>query len=295
MALRGSPAHASATILLIMVIAACGGSTVPAGTGAPPVTRPTDPPQASTATFLPGGWQGTISFHAVVDADTTETSNSGDPGGVYFTTTTSHYTAHGDATDELAVTGTDDSESAVFGIGSVDLTGTASNQGMSLDRSIITSDKHNSLGCHYTDEVGSETTGSWSQDGTAGGEIRFQDDGSYTITAYGSPADPEGDGYESVKLPQTLWETYTILEGAARDCPPAGRSEVTGTDGPVLGWASAGSLEVEGSIDPLNPPSVIDGSQTLAIDTFPPGTVTVSWHLVHDGPIDVTYNEPPPE
>jgi len=234
----------------------------------------------------------------VTDSDTTETSDSGDPGSVYFTTTTLHDVYRGDASDEFTVTGTDDAESDVYGIGSVELRGPASSRGTSDERHLATTDKRNSLGCHYTEEMGSEISGSWTMDGTASGEIRFQDDGSYTISMSFSPADPEGDGYETPLLPRRQWQTYAILEGAANDCPPPGTSEVTDTYGPVLGFASSflDSGDIGGSIDPANPGSVVDGTQSFEVsDHFPPTTLTVSWHLVHDGPIDVTYNEPPLE
>lgn len=247
---------------------------------------------------MPGGWTGTITVHAEIDSDTTETSESGDPGSLYFTTIVSHDVMQADASDEFTVTGTDDEESAVYGIGSVELSGPASVHGTSRELHVSTADKHNALGCHFTDEVGSEANGPWTMAGTGHGEIRFQDDGTYTISIGFSPADPEGDGYETPTLPQTLWETYTILEGAARDCPPTGRTELTDTAGPLLGPASTflGVYDIEGSIDPSNPPSVVDGSLTFETDhAGAPLTVTATWHLVHDGPIDVTYNEPPPE
>ncbi len=209
----------------------------------------------------------------MTDSDTTETSNSGEPGGVYFTTTTLHDVYQGNSGDEFTVTGTDDAESAVYGIGSVVLKGPASSQGTSHEQHSAITDKHNSLGCHYTQEIASETAGPWSMNGTGSGSISFQDDGSYTITMSFSPADPEGDGYESPKLPRRQWQTFTILEGAANDCPAPGTGDVNDTYGPVLEFASSfhGSTDIGGSIDPANPGSVIEGTQTFEVpDYFPP-------------------------
>ncbi|MEP7361408.1 MAG: hypothetical protein ABI744_07505 [Chloroflexota bacterium] len=230
----------------------------------------------------------------MTNVDTTETSSSGDPGSVFFSTTTTHSVIQVDASDQMTVSGTDDEESAIFGIGSVELKGPASNSGTALDQTVITSDEHNALGCHYTDEVGTEVNGSWAQDGHAEGTVRFGEDGSYSISIGASAADPVTGEYESPKLPETLWETYTILEGAAKDCPPPGRSEVKDTGGPAYDWASSLRGSIEGQIDPANPPSVVDGSASFTVDS-PEATVTVAWHLVHDGPIIVTPTEFPAE
>lgn len=289
---------AFAMILVAASIGACSAAPGSSGPGTSSPTQTAAPAPAFSGGFVPGGWSGTLSFHAVSASDTTDTSHSGDPGSVYATATTTHDVYQGDADDAFTVTGTDDAESAVYGIGSVDLKGPASSHGTSHEQHSSITDKYNSLGCHYTDEIASETAGSWSMDGTGGGSINFQDDGSYTLTMSFSPADPEGDGYETPQLPRRQWETFTILEGAARDCPAPGTGNVNDTYGPVTSFASSyhGSSDIGGSIDPLNPGSVIEGTQSFQVpDYFPPTTLTVSWHLVHDGPIDVTYNEPPPE
>lgn len=285
-------------LLAVVLTGACSGTPGPAGPGATASQLPGQPttPAAVSTGFVPGGWSGTITVNAVISSDTTETSNSGEPGGVYYTTTTTHAVTQAEATDEITVTGNDDSEDVIYGIGSVELTGPASNSGMSHELYVSITDKHNALGCHYTDEVGSDVTGSWSLNGHGRGEIRFSDDGSYTITISASQADPVTGEYETTTLPEKLWETYTIIEGAARDCPPTGRSEVVDANGGLLEWANtlARDVNIKGSIDPANPPSVVDGSIT-ADTTLPEATVTVTWHLVHDGPIVVTPQEPPPE
>ncbi|MDL2335886.1 MAG: hypothetical protein QFC55_07640 [Chloroflexota bacterium] len=251
-------------------------------------------PQQTTP-IVAGGWSGTITVHAVMSSDTTQTSESGDPGSVYHTTTTDHGIIQLDASDVLTVSGADDEESAIYGIGSVDLTGPASNNGTTLERTVITSDEYNALGCHYTDEVGTEVAGSWSQSGHAQVSIRFSEDGSYEFTVSASNADPVTGEYTNPSLPKRLWETYTILAGAAKDCPGPG-IEQHDTEGPIIDWASsvANSSTMGGQIDPANPGSVVEGSTTFEV-TLPDATVTVSWHLVHDGPIVVTPTDFPAE
>jgi len=223
---------------------------------------------------VPGGWSGTITFHLDRDIDTTESSTSGE--GIYQSTTTVHFELQTDVTDTFTVTGSDP-EDLQFGIGSVDLTGQAANTGTTLERSVYVSDKRNALGCHYLDETGSEIDGSWTLGGQAQGEIHFNDDGTYYISIFG------GDPGEE-EIPKLMWITYTILEGAANDCPTPGRSEVTGF-GQYGEWAYSYSPGIlEGTLDPANPGFVLDGSTSVETSS-PEGTVTATWHLVHDGPI----------
>lgn len=225
-----------------------------------------------------------------------ETSESGDPGSVYHETMLTHSETRADVTDTFTVSGADP-EDMTFGIGTVDLTGSVANAGTTLERAVFTSDKHNALGCHYTDEVGSEVSGPWAHDANGTGSIRFNDDGSYRITMSASGDPQTGETPESPQLPKRLWETYTILEGAANDCPGAGY-EVTDTEGPVVEWASSfiGELDVAsgqfssigGQLNASNPGSVVEGSSTFTF-ALPKMTLTVTWHLVHDGPIVLSH------
>ena len=201
----------------------------------------TDAPLPSSA-VLPGGWSGTITFHLVRNVDTTETSTSGE--GTFAVTTTEHFELQTDITDTFTVTGSDP-EDLEFGVGSVDLTGQAANAGQTLERAVYVSDKHNALGCHYTEEIGSEIDGSWTLGGTASGEIDFQDDGTYRISVSGGEAGEDA-------LDKLLWQTFTILEGAANDCPSPGRSEQTGF-GQYGEWAYSYGPALEGTLNPAIP------------------------------------------
>lgn len=268
---RRSPT-ASAFAALVLIAAACSSAGLPGVTQGPDAIEPTNP------LVTRGGWAGTITFHLVRNIDTTESSTSGE--GIYRSTTTNHFELQSDTTDTFTVTGADP-EDLEFGIGSVDLAGQAANSGTTMERSVFVSDKYNALGCHYLDETGSQIDGSWTLGGEAGGEINFNDDGSYYITIGG------GDPGEE-ELPSLMWQTYTILEGAETDCPPAGRSEVTGF-GQYGEWAySYFEPNIEGTLDTGNPGSTVDGSAVF--ETSPlEGTVTVTWHLVHDGPITLPH------
>ncbi len=234
-------------------------------------------------TGVPGGWQGTITIRAVMDDSSDETSTSGE--GVYASTTRDQSETQLDTSDTFTLTGHDPDDTD-FGVSEIDLTGHADNNGTTLERTTITSDSHNALGCHYTDEVGTEINAPWSQSGVANVTIRFNDDGTYYIASMSAGGDPVTGEYESVSLPKRLWETYTILEGAARDCPPAGTTEQHDTGGPIISWASgqADDNELKGSVNPSNPGSVLDGSASYET-TLPDSTVTASWHLVHEGPM----------
>jgi hypothetical protein len=209
----------------------------------------------------------------VRDIDTTNTSTTGT--GIFTSTTTEHFVLQSDFTDTFTVTGADDLD---YGIVTVDLTGQIANSGSTFEQTIFVTDLRNALGCHYLEETGSEIDGSWTLGGGAEGEIRFDEDGTYSITVRG------GDSGEDA-IPALLWEEFTILEGAAIDCPAPGRSETTGF-GSYGDYAHIyGGGPMEGTLDPLNPGSVLDGSVTSTTDELLPATITVTWHLVHDGPI----------
>lgn len=275
------------TILLAFAVAACSASPGLAGPSGPAGGPTPSPSPASTGGAVPGGWQGTISFHAVVDILTDETTESGDPGSLFHQTTTEHYELRADVTDDFTVSGAD-GDDVTYGVVEVDLAGQVSNGGTHFERVVYTSDKHNALGCHYLDETGSEISGSWTHGANGHGKIRFSDDGTYTITV-GVSGDPAtGEMPDSADLPQRLWKGYTILEGAPIDCPPPGYEQKT-TGRASFEWASSVRGGTEGSLDPANPGSVVDGSVTFDT-TSPDATVTVTWHLVHDGPINLPHN-----
>ncbi len=286
--------HGSRLVLAILfctVVAACNASSGPTTSGQPATGAATDDltdSAAPSSSATPSVWHGTITFHAVIDQSKDDSSTSGQ--GTFQETTVSHAVTKTDVTDTFTVGG-HDPDDITFGIGSVTLSGTVANQGTTLERAVFDTDKHNALGCHFTDEVGTETSGSWSGAATAPGEIRFADDGTYTITIAAGGDAVTGEAPASPLLPKRLWETTTIIAGAARDCPGPG-TEQNATDGPIVQWASSmlgGSDSIQGTLDLSNPGSVLDGSATFH-PTLPDGTVTVTWHLVHDGAIVLPHS-----
>lgn len=274
---------ALAMSVLVAGVAACSASPGPVGSSGPTDEPADTQPAASTGGAVPGGWQGTITFHAVLDTVKDDTSTSGQ--GVYAETQTTHDVTQADVTDTFTVTGHDPAD-LTYGVSSVDLTGPVANQGTTLERYVIVTDKHNALGCHWTDETGTEVKGSWSGNSTGPGSISFSDDGSYRIRISVGGDPTTGEAPPSAALPKRLWETNTIIEGAPKDCPGPG-TEVTATEGPVVEWASSilGAYDsIKGTLDRANPGSVLDGSATFT-ETLPAAKLTVTWHLVHEGPI----------
>ena len=275
------------SVVLLLVVAACGGSAGSADSGEPG-NGPADTDAASYGAAVPGGWSGTITFHAVMDQSKDDTSTSGE--GTYQETLVTHSVTQADVTDSFTVTG-NDPDDIEFGIHSVDLSGSVANSGTSLERYTFVSDKHNALGCHWTNETGGETKGSWSHDATSGGSISFNDDGSYYIRINAGSDPVTGETLQSPELPKRLWDKNTILEGAAADCPGPG-PELTTTGGPAIEWASSilGAYDsIDGTMDASAPGAVVDGSKTFKID-LPEATLTVTWHLVHDGPITLPHS-----
>ena len=280
--------RAIAAAVLVLGLAACGGSSGAADTGAP-----TDPPAddrstASAGAAVAGAWQGTITFHAVLDTVKDDSSTSGQ--GAFEETTVTHDVTQADVTDTFTVSG-QDPDDMTLGVAQVDLGGSVANSGTSLERYIFDTDKTNSLGCHYTHETGTETKGSWSHDANGTGSISFNADGSYHLTIYAGGDPVTGEMPPSPQLPKRLWETNTIIDGAARDCPSPG-GDVTDTAGPIVEWASSilGAYDfIDGTLDAANPGSVVDGSKTFDI-TLPDAKLTVTWHLVHDGAIVLPHD-----
>jgi hypothetical protein len=279
---------ALALTFLVVALAACGSTPGPVGSTGPAGGPLDSQAAASTSGAVPGGWRGTITFHAVLNTVKDDTSTSGE--GVYAETTTTHDVTQADVTDAFAVSGQDPAD-LEYGIGSVDLTGTVANQGSTLERYVFLTDKHNALGCHWTDETGTEVSGSWGGNSSGAGSISFSDDGSYRINIDVGGDPTTGAAPPSPELPKRLWQKNTILEGAAKDCPGPGTEQTT-TEGPIVEWASSvlGPYDsIKGTLDAASPGAVVDGSKTFD-ETSPKATLTVTWHLVHEGSIVLPHS-----
>ena len=264
---------------LDFAIGGCAGAAPAAAPTAGLATAPAETP-ASSSTSGTGAWHGTMSFHAVINV--LKDGPAPDDPKMRI-----HEETRVDVTDAFTVGGPDPEDIADFGTSLVNLTGSVANQGSTVQRYVYTSDKVNSLGCHYTYEIGTDVTGPWTQNATAAGKLRFNDNGGYTIDMVAGSDPVTGESVPTPQLPKKLWETVTIIAGAARDCP-TGLGQQTNTEGPVLLWASSalGAYDqVAGHIPASGPGSTVDGSATFVVNMPLKATVTVTWHLVHDGPI----------
>jgi hypothetical protein len=276
--------------LLAVVVVGCSSITVGPGSSSRP-PEPTFREDFTEPTPLAGGhWTGTITFHGVVSVNKTEPGHSDlDPSNTYYETWVTTEVTQLDATDTFTIAAADDDD-LTYGIHSVDLDGSATNSGTTLERSVKLTDKQNS-GCTWKQEDGSETTGSWSGSGQNVGEIHFSEDGSYSIDIY---ADTNG---EYAEVPHHDWLKYSEISAncevnfAPFDNPSPG--------GPIVEWVSSHLEEddvngdgafIEGRLNPSSPGSVVDGTSTWEM-RYPEGfTMTVTWHLVHDSPIVVPHS-----
>jgi hypothetical protein len=261
---------------LAFAIGGCAGAAPAASPTGGLATAPAETPASSSASVA-GAWHGTVSFRAVIN----ELKDGPSPDDPKMTV---HEEARVDVTDDFTVSGPDPEDVADFGTSLVNLTGSVANKGSTLERYVYTSDKVNALGCHYTDEVGTDVTGPWTQNATAAGKIQFAEDGSYTIdmSAGGDPV--TGESVPTPQLPKKLWETITVLAGAAKDCP-AGLGKQTATEGPVLLWASSAKGaydQIAGQTAASGPGTAVDGSASFVVELPLKATLTVTWHLIHD-------------
>lgn len=226
----------------------------------------------------------------MININKTEPGHSDlDPSNTYYQTWVTTEVTQLDATDTFTIAAVDEYD-PTYGIRPVDLGGTATNSGTTLQRYVTVWDKGNS-GCTWKEEDGSETTGSWSGSGSSVGEMHFSEDGSYSIRIY---ADASGDGAE---LPHHDWLKYSDISAncEVNEAP----YDLPSMQGPIIEWVSSHLEEadvncvyaiLEGELNPSNPGSVVDGTSMREM-RFPEGfTMTISWHLVHDGPIVLPHS-----
>jgi hypothetical protein len=131
--------------------------------------------------------------------------------------------------------------------------------------------------------------GAWTGTGRTVGTLHFNDDGSYSIDI--RPDITLASGYEpdGPQLPYRNWETISDLTAG---CVGNGYDTTT-TQGPIVWWVASflGEVDVnniysniEGQLNAASPGSVVDGSIIWKLK-LPEMTMTITWHLVHSGPI----------
>jgi hypothetical protein len=274
------------SVVSVLAVACTGG----AGSGASPTpfVAPTDTPYNGPAR---GAWSGTITVRGVIDVNKSENGSSGDTGSVYYETYTKNDVTQTDVTDTFTISA-NDPDDLTYGIHQVDLGGSAANAGTTLERYLTTWQKGNS-GCTWTEEDGTETKGSWSENGDAVGSMRFSEDGSYSIDIHANTALSNGEQPDGPKLPYRNWQAVTNLTAG---CTGNGYDTTT-TQGPGIEWASSflGTADkngvysrIDGQLNASNPGSVVDGSVTWELSEQDI-TLTITWHLVHEGPIVVPH------
>lgn len=232
------------------------------------VVAKSDCGQASVSYHVPqpGTWKGTI-------IAATESSQS---GSSTITEGTATYTRDWHTSiwvrDVIYVGGPDDA----YGSGFVLLDGRQYTSGNGTD-GYAEAGTNVPGGCLHDVVEQAESGGTWGFDGQAGVNIILYSDGRYTI-AWDTAQPPE----DIVLSGQTVTQV-SILEPSPH-CIDIG----TGTEdrpywpSPLTG--SAGQTTVEGRIDPNNPGTVLSGSHTF-ISEYDLSTTTVTWNIVHEGPI----------
>jgi hypothetical protein len=272
---------------ILLVTAACSATIGPGGGATPtPFVDPTDTPYAGPAT---GTWTGTITFTGVINVDKTEPGHSDlDPNNTYYEEWVTTEATHLNATDTFTIAAADDDD-LTYGIHSVDLQGSAANSGTTLERYVTVTDKGNS-GCTWKQEDGDETTGSWSGSGSSVGELQFSEDGSYFIRIRADAGDP-------AVVPHRYWLKYSDISANCEVNEP--EFDNTEDGAPIVEWVSShlgeadvdGTyISIEGQLNTANPGTTVDGTKTWEM-AFPEGlTITITWHLVHSGPIVLPHS-----
>jgi hypothetical protein len=284
------------SVLILSATVACS-SQIPAAPAqtARPVANPTfDYSEDTEPPAVAGGsWTGTITFDAVAGVNKTTHDTSGNPGDVYYETSTTTETDAGHSTDTFAIA-TQDQADVTYGIDTVDLKGTASTQGNEDYKSTIVTQKQNS-GCTWTEEVGDETSGAWTDSGTPVGELRFSEDGSYSMTIHASTAGPNGEEPVGPQIDHHTWIKNSDISAGCTGDPV---EEFTEKQGPLLLWASSfldstdvndKYVNISGQVNAANPGTTVDGTSTWKV-VLPELTLTITWHLVHDSPIVLPHS-----
>lgn len=280
-----------AVVALVAVACTGGGLTVQPGPTEPPFAFPTDTPYSGPAA---GTWTGTITFDGTVDSSKHDAGDNGqDPNSSYYATFDKTEAQTADATDTFQVTGADGD--LTYGIHSVDLTGTAANQG-SADYHSRETGHARSANCQWDYETVAEHVGSWTGDGGAIGEIRFSEDGGYTIDMRADHTGPDGYEKDAAQFP---WHETTTISNLTGGCEQTEDSEHTMDVPPPIEWVSSHRSDadvdgryviLEGQLNAGNPGSVVDGSSTWDMNVPEGFQMTITWHLVHSSPIVLPHS-----
>ncbi len=221
----------------------------------------------------PGAWRGRVRVNwesrreTVSSREITEgwgTGPHGESGRELFTTR-----VHDDITDTLFVGGDEDPSQP----GSVELRGRSYVHGIEnyFDYHFY---EGYSASCQYQQETVYESlAGGWTYEGDARGTLQLSSDGSYTIDVTGASSPAE------IAMPTRMTDETRIL-GGVEGCQAQSFTD-QGEGYPLV--TGVRTDRVEGTIDPANPGTTLQGSKRVE---WPDGSVTtITWDLVHDGPI----------
>jgi hypothetical protein len=216
----------------------------------------------------PGTWRGTVTAETEV-RELISTATSGQSHvAIRWTSNRTEQTSI-TVTDRLHLGGSDDAHS----LGYIRLEGHQYTQGFA-SRQVDTTVTNASASCGVYDYTETESSGgSWYFDAESGGGITLYPDGRYTIDWYARATD------EDVVVPGEKSKQVTVREG---DCFDIGSGGMEWSYSPTTTTGSV-VTSVSGHIDPENPGNVLAGSEAILNDDL--STTTLTWNLVHDGPI----------
>ncbi len=287
-------------VFVVFVVSAlmvgCGGTTVgPAGnTGSGVNPTLDDQVPADTPAAEGGTWSGTITFTGTIDTSSHDSGDNGqDPNSSYYSTFDSNESQTLDATDSYAITA--DDGDVTYGLHTVTLEGTADNSGSS-DYDKVTTGHARNAACEWDYEDHEYAEGSWSGSGKVVGEMRFSEDGSYSIDVRSDISGPNGELPDGATFPFVSTGTISNLTA---NCEQTESDDTTIDTAPLVEWVSShlGDADVngtystiEGELSTSNPGTVVEGTKTWEMN-FPEGfEMTIDWHLEHSTPIVLPHD-----
>jgi hypothetical protein len=219
----------------------------------------------------PGAWHGTVTANTELQQSSSFTTTKYDRQPWGNTVTTYSQRLSVDVTDRFFLGGTDEQ----VGMGYVSLSGQQYTNGAMTDETDETRINDHNSQCFYDLREHGLSQGGWYYDVEASGSISLYPDGRYTISFYGSGPDDE------IVVPGEFTRQASNLH-------PAGCEDLEdpSRDRPAYPGASTGSGAtslVEGRVDPADPGNVLRGQMT--IDNGDGSVTTVTWNIIHDGPI----------
>lgn len=219
---------------------------------------------------MPGEWTGKITVNTEVheSSQATQTQQNGPGQGVTVSNTSSSRSI--DVTDELYVFGTD----AAAGDPYVPLEARQFTHGAGSEtRSNVRTNEYNS-GCNYDISSVTSSGGGWSFDSDARVTVSLGSDGRYTISW-------SGDGQSrDFNLPGER------VIAASVHTPNCEDNESGSYDASMYAFpseATVSGVTASGQLDPKNPGNRLSGSTSVVGSNG--WITTVTWSLIHEGPI----------